>query len=310
MFENNCIEDINYIDSKVTREENRIDILIKDDKTMHCILVENKINNAGDTSRQLPKYYCSLIDNGYKVDAIIYLSIDGNKQPDKSTWRPDDRKLGLEKIITYCAVSNQSESDLVNGFLNKCLLEAEYIQENTFFRQYIDLLLYLRRNQMDKQLMEKFYNQMQEEDNYNTALSLCLMLNDLIEYRKGRFYEKYLHNPNPFLAIKKYSEGLFFENIPDITEENIKIDIIFEEKNTEIIFWIDEPNIKYDLIEIILDTLCLTNDFTYDKDNYYHKEFVFSSEEKMFIKFIEKFLSSLKENVVKIKKIAETQKGI
>ena len=34
----------------------RIDIFIEGtDK--HCIVIENKLNNAGDTNRQLPKYY-------------------------------------------------------------------------------------------------------------------------------------------------------------------------------------------------------------------------------------------------------------
>lgn len=46
----------NYADIKVEREEGRIDILIKSDASKHCIIVENKINNASDMDRQLPRY--------------------------------------------------------------------------------------------------------------------------------------------------------------------------------------------------------------------------------------------------------------
>jgi hypothetical protein len=145
----NKIEPKNYIAPIIKREENRIDVLIKDEKSMHCTIIENKINNAGDTFRQLPKYYCFLKNNGYEIDGIIYLSLDGKKRPDRSTWTRNDHELVLDNIITYCAVSDNDNNDLVNGFLKKCILNANKIDENAFFSQYTDLLLYLRRNQMD-----------------------------------------------------------------------------------------------------------------------------------------------------------------
>jgi len=169
----------NYINPIITREDNRIDILIKDAITKHCIIIENKINNANDTSRQLPKYYDSLINQHYIVDKIVYLSLDGNKTPDKSTWIEKDHKLGLDDILLICAVSNKADNDLINGFLSRCLLEAKTVQENAFLSQYINLLYYLGRKQMNRYLMENFYKQMDNSKDYNTALQIKSMLNDI-----------------------------------------------------------------------------------------------------------------------------------
>jgi hypothetical protein len=290
--------------------ENRIDILIKDKETMHCIIIENKINNAGDTFRQLPKYYCDLVIKGYKVDEIIYISMDGSKRPDRSTWTIEDSNLYLDNIITYCAVSNKTEIDIVNGFLNKCLLNSVDIEECSFFRQYIDLLSYLRRDQMDHQLMEKFYDQMQDKDNYSIALSIRSMVGDLIIYRRDRIYEKYINNYKPFLQLFTYSsDDTVFHKIPDITNENIKIDIVSQTKKTKMIFWIQNPNIKYDLIEVILDVLDLTGEFIKEDPNKYFKEFLFPEEEDVFYVFLSKLLSLLEKSKETIKENIDTKNG-
>jgi hypothetical protein len=149
-----------YLNTKIVREENKIDILIKDLTSKHCIIVENKINNAGDMKRQLPRYYKTNEKNGYIVDRILYYSIDGEKRPDKSTWTKDDFKLELDNIIVYGAANDGSKYDYINAFLIKCKNNTENEQEKAFYFQYIDLLQYLRRKHMDYQLMDKFYKEM------------------------------------------------------------------------------------------------------------------------------------------------------
>ena len=72
--------------AKAERELGRIDILIKSEESKHCVIIENKIYNASDMERQLPKYYDYMTERGYKVDAIIYLPLDINKQPNQSTY--------------------------------------------------------------------------------------------------------------------------------------------------------------------------------------------------------------------------------
>ena len=49
------IDVANYYDAMVVREEARIDILIKSESNKRAIIIENKINNAGDMPRQLPR---------------------------------------------------------------------------------------------------------------------------------------------------------------------------------------------------------------------------------------------------------------
>ena len=44
-----------YDNAVVVREEGRIDILIKSEMSHKCIIIENKINNAGDMQRQIPR---------------------------------------------------------------------------------------------------------------------------------------------------------------------------------------------------------------------------------------------------------------
>ncbi|GHT89940.1 hypothetical protein FACS1894137_19320 [Spirochaetia bacterium] len=62
-----------YSDSKVEREEGKIDILIKSEETRHCIIIENKINNARDMDRQLPKYFIKQKDRGFIIPESVYL---------------------------------------------------------------------------------------------------------------------------------------------------------------------------------------------------------------------------------------------
>ena len=46
------IDVVNYRDAIVVREEAKIDILIKSESNKRAIIIENKINNAGDMPRQ------------------------------------------------------------------------------------------------------------------------------------------------------------------------------------------------------------------------------------------------------------------
>ena len=71
-----------FKDAEVVREEGKIDILIKSETTKKAIIIENKINNAGDMARQLPRYY-DLVSSNFTIDAIVYLPLDKSKRPDE-----------------------------------------------------------------------------------------------------------------------------------------------------------------------------------------------------------------------------------
>ena len=52
-----CISKQDYTSAKVEREPGKIDILVSSEASKHCIVIENKMYNAVDMQRQLPRYY-------------------------------------------------------------------------------------------------------------------------------------------------------------------------------------------------------------------------------------------------------------
>ena len=113
-----------YLSNVITmREAGRIDITIygEDD---HVIIIENKINNAGDTHNQIPKYVKLQLDKGKTIDAIVYLTLNQYKEPDRSTWGKDLQvgeliKNRLIPLRTYTGGSN----DFCCGFIEKNILK-------------------------------------------------------------------------------------------------------------------------------------------------------------------------------------------
>jgi hypothetical protein len=291
------IEKKYYFDYKIEREEGKIDILIKNEETKHCIIVENKINNAEDMNRQLPKYYIRQIDQGFTVDKILYLSLDGSKRPDKTTWLESDYDLNLDKIIIYAAASNNSEKDLIEAFIKNCYNADTYRAENALFEQYKDLLIFLRRHEMDSQLMEKFYQEMANADNYNSALSIRNMLNDFPSFRRDRIYNYFVNNHKPFMSIGKHSyNDTFFFTVPTLSKENMKIDIFAEEESTVIRFWIQEPKTKEDTIFEVLNIINENKSFRKEEINSYRAEFKYPDEEEKMYKYITKLFDLLENN--------------
>jgi len=292
------INENNYLlDTEIIREENKIDILIRDLTSLHCIIVENKINNAGDMPRQLPRYYLTCIEKGYTVDRILYYSLDGEKRPEKPTWTDKDLQLGLDSKIVFGAAANGEKTDYVNAFLIKCKSNTDNEQEKAFYCQYIDLLEYLRRNQMDYQLMEKFYKEMLNMEQYSSALSIRDMLNDFIEFRRNRIHNEFLNNHSPFEKISPYSANTIFEYIRDIDpKEHIKLDIVSEQNQTKIEFWIQDQKVKSDLIKNILKKIGEDDNFTKEEMNSYVKTFKFPEEDELMYKYIKKLLLLLEKN--------------
>jgi len=299
----NKIDENNYSNIEVKREENRIDILIRDLTSNNCIIVENKINNAGDMPRQLPNYYrkCS-IENEYVVDKILYYSLDGVKSPQKTTWEDDDFKLNLDDKIVLGAAANGSKNDFINAFLVKCKNNTENEQEKAFYSQYIDLLKYLGRKQMTNQIpMEDFYKEMLNEEQYKSALCVRDMLDKFIKFRRDQIRNRFLNAHSPFINQgPAFDHGVYYETIREISKERIKLDIYSELDKTYIQFWIEDPNIESDLIKTILEEIGEYNKFKQLETNKYVIEFEFPKKEKEMYEYIEKFFSLLDKNKDKI----------
>ncbi|MFP3592820.1 hypothetical protein [Chryseobacterium sp. SIMBA_038] len=217
------------------REKERIDILILDDFSKKAIIIENKINNASDTERQLPKYF-DRISIDYDVVAIVYLTLDSSKTPDRFDWTEDEIEKLEDKIVLIPSMIDKIPN-LVEDFLNPATLLVRDLDINSTIRQYSKLIQYLNYNSMDSISLEKFYKTILEQDNLNTAISIQNMLNDLPAYLALRIEDKYLQKCFPFIKLWRYSNSIaVFEGF-EIEKLYFKLDINCSINGYRAVFW-------------------------------------------------------------------------
>lgn len=163
--------------AKAVREAGRRDITISTDK--RAIIIENKINDAGDTANQIPTYYNQLKDD-FEIDAIVYLTLSQTKEPDRTTWGKDYDKTIDQKLVSIRAYEGKS-TDLCNGWLKRCIETTSHIDNLSILRQYFRIIKFLTRNHMDIDFMQKFKEFLEEnkKDNYSeVALSIRKTVDD------------------------------------------------------------------------------------------------------------------------------------
>jgi hypothetical protein len=89
---------------------------------------------------------------------------------------------------------------------------------------------------MNKQIMEKFYEEMCKGDNYKTAQSVRSMLDDLVVYRRDRIIETFNGNPVPFTKIVPWNNyALFLDLVQGAA--NLCVDVIVEAECYRFVFW-------------------------------------------------------------------------
>lgn len=293
------IKESNYKMVNVLTEDGRIDILIYDKQSKHCIIIENKINDARDMERQLPRYIEYMHKQDYIVDALIYYSLDGRKEIDDSSWTMQDKKMVSEMNLVRIAAVGNSDS-LVLGFLKPLITGRRQFSEICFYSQYIELLEYLGRNEMKNESMNEFYDKILVSDNYEIAVGIKNMIYNLNTYRRDRIREKYANYKGPFQRIDIYSNNVtLFRLIPKLTDQNIKLDINCNDDNTQIIFWIQEPQINSDLIGKILTDINEIRSFEKCESNKYIKTLAFPKEESKLDECLSLLLKKLEEYVNK-----------
>jgi len=231
------IESSNYRDAIVVREEAKIDILIKSETNKRAIIIENKINNAGDMPRQLPRYYDYVVEQQCTIDAIVYLPLDYNKYPDMDDWTKEDKEHVKPLLKIIPAYDNMHRINFVDNLLLKSLLQIDNIDVVSSIRQYSDLIKTLNINNMDTIILEKFYNELQQADNLKTAQSIRNMLNDIPTYLAQRIKNKFDGVCHPFEKIWIYeSRDAVFEHA-EIDGIYIKMDIYCYEERYDVVFW-------------------------------------------------------------------------
>lgn len=281
----------NYFDAEVIREEGRIDILIKSDSSKRVIVIENKINNAQDMPRQMPRYYDYLCDN-FTIDAIVYLPLAKTKTPDMGDWTEQDKNNVLPLLVTLPAYDKNS-INIVDNWLIPCLSKVDNIDIIATLRQYSSLIKHLNNNIMDSVILEKFYHSLLEGENLNSAKSIRNMLNEIPSYMALRIQEKFGGNCAPFSKIWIYkSADAVFEAL-NLDGYYLKMDIWCYEHGYDVLFWAPD-NQEEEGFRNIVSSLKILSDFEKQEDCRYIKHFDFKDEEGLF-SFISSLLKEVRE---------------
>lgn len=299
VFINNCgakVNKNNYSNAKVYREQGKIDILIKDETTKKSIIIENKIYDAADMPRQLPRYYLKLVEDGYDVDSIIYLLLRKEQKPNMIDWTDEERKLIKDKLIVVNAYKER-DNDLLNGWIYKCEKSTNNIDALFVLRQYGKLIQKLGGDIMNMPIMELFYEKMLEDSNFKTASSLKSLLEDLPSYRTERIVSKFKDNPAPFDHVHVWSGHniAVFENI---TQNNYRfaIDILVEFDKYSFTFFertFDKEGDSPESPALNLLKQVGLNEGLQSEDSRLKKVFLFPSQEKELYDYIEYFMKTL-----------------
>lgn len=224
-----------YILCDVTREQGRIDIWIKDNTSKKSIIIENKINNAGDQENQLENYFNYAKNTGFEIDSIVYLTLNGIKN---APLTDIDELNG--KIINISAFTNNG-NDLSNGWLLKCYENSQDEDNRSFIFQYLKLIKHLSQVGMDKQIKDDFYSVINKEDGFEKTKAIAELVNKLEEYRADLFFTRINNDYLPFKKNYRWRPNHWlFENYND-NGIVFKIDVHFQSSGSaRIDFW--NPN--------------------------------------------------------------------
>jgi hypothetical protein len=287
------IDNMNYSDAVVVREQARIDILISSEESKRAIVIENKINNASDMPRQLPRYY-DYVSKKYSLDAIVYLPLDFNKKPNMDDWTEEDRNNVLPLLKIIPAYDRQHRTNIVDDWLLPSLPKIDKVDVLSTIRQYTDLIISLNKFNMDNIILEKFRNELLKGDNLKTAQSVRNMLNELPAYLAQRIYDRFSSSCSPFEKVWIYKswDTVFEKAIVD--DIYLKMDIWCYEERYDVLFWTPTPEVEESAFNSCVAKIHSLKQFSPKSDarNQLIRHFAFT-EETALLNFIQELLTEL-----------------
>ena len=298
----------NYIDAESIREEGRIDILVKSESTKHAIIIENKMNNAVDMHRQLPRYYDYLCQNGYTIDAIVYIPLANNKMPDTTSWIGEDFAHVHPLLIILPAYSKDGSKNMVDSWLIPVVNELHTDEMKVVVRHFAALIKYLNNNLLNYTRMEDFYNQLLQNKNISLAIAMHDMVEKLSFFLAERLKNHFADNFEPFKNIWIYHEDATFDTVFEgaiIKDVYIKLDIWChcDSKNQryDVLIWNPKDKEMSNSEEVLTQIMNLSS---VQAQPYEQVEFDNTAvayvlhfnlyEEQSMIKFIDNFLKDLR----------------
>ena len=302
------VDKSNYQDAEVHKEYGtndgtlggRIDIFIEGENN-HCVVVENKLNDAGDTYRQLPKYYQYLKKKKYIIDKFVYLPLNPYKTPDKSDWSDEERK-NIDDILCIIPAYQEGGANLIDNWLKIAETKTKNEDAKFIIKQYTTLLSNLTINIMSATTLESFYSELKKGDNLYTALSVRDMLNDLPEYMAKRIVDKYSSNYEPFEKVFLFSTSSQKAAVlheAKVKEILISVDIYCSVQGYTIVFFNRQGNVPEDEFQGLKNSLDSLKDFKkrIKVNNQYEFCLRFNEEDKV-IFFVNNLLNELRSKNV------------
>ena len=284
-----------FQNSIVTREKGRIDILIRDEVSRKAIIIENKIKNAGDTYRQLPKYIEYTEGENYEVVAIVYLPLDINKTPNEQDWKKNESEE-INKKLVIIPVFDGNKIDLLNGWIRCCELVAKNVDALSVIKQYGALINNISINIIDNQIMEKFYKLTCE--NYKTVIETRNMLNELPQYLATRIKQRYSPTPQPFNKTWIWQNTVAVIDEYYIDSHCITIDIVCSSELYTLTFFDRQYDSITNVTEDLLRTIGLADKMTWNGRRF-EKKFAFPNDEDKLFVFIDTLINKLHDNFLK-----------
>ena len=277
-------------------EMGRIDLLIIGENN-HCVVIENKLNDAGDTVHQLPKYRNDLTNKGYVIDAFVYIPKNPDKWPDTSDWG-ENAKMDIENKLVVIPAYKVGKTNLIDNWLSLAENKTQNDDARFVIKHYKELLKNLTIDVMDTNILGKFYNVLLQEDNLKTAKSIRDMLsqtNGIPGYMANRIKDKYGRSCTPFdrVWIHSNNDAVFGKVV--INGIELKIDIWCYDTGYKVIFWAPDEKVKEeDFVQLALKIEALKDFEKQDGINWYVKHFGFNDEKGLFA-FLDQVLAKLNQ---------------
>ncbi|RZJ34745.1 MAG: hypothetical protein EOO51_08435 [Flavobacterium sp.] len=282
-----------FLNSSISREKHgRIDLCIIDEDSKNAIIIENKLNNAHDMPRQLPRYYESLTKKGYLVNKILYLSLTGKKYPLRHDWTDDDRRTLSNKISIMSSVRSQNLN--LEEILEKALLSTSNIDYVVFFKQYKNLLNYLSRQETNNNIMDDFYSKIETSEDLNDLLALQKLIENLPKYRALRLRNHYLNSFAPFLEIAIWKDLVTYFDKFLIADSHFAIDILCLPQSYDVSFF--DRKAETNNSSVLMNEKCNLGFQNREGSIRLHRVFDYPNQEKELYEFLDHVLVNLKVN--------------
>ena len=288
-----------YKGARVVREEGRIDVLIETADGKNAVIVENKMNNAGDMPRQLPRYYEYLQKRGCNVDAIVYMPLEKSKIPDTYNWSDTDKSNVNPLLVIIPAYDKAGGVNLYDSWAIPAAKAATNENVRATLSQYANLISILNTNIMDTVILKAFYEKLLQGNNLEIAQSVRNMMNDLPEYMAIRIQEMFKNSCSPFSKVWRYKGSDAVFECAIVNGVYLKLDIICSENGYEVLLWTPNEN-EQQLFENLIKMMQSIRDFKQKSDSggQIVRYFRFAEEEKL-VDFIQELLSELDSKCIK-----------